>query len=51
MKLQVNQDTDVELSSEDEKNSDTEEENQDCSSFEDLEATTTSKMQRTEPCV
>jgi len=43
MKLQVSQDTNVELSSEDEMNSDTEEENQDSSSSEDLEATTTSK--------
>ena len=51
MKLQVSQDTNVELTSEDEKNSDTEEENQDSISSEDLEATRTSTMQRTEPCV
>ena|SRR6218665_2115805 len=51
MKLQVSQDTNVELSSEDEKDSDTEEENQDSSSSEDLEATTASKMQRTDPCI
>ena len=50
MKLQFSQDTNVELSSENEQNSGTEEEKQDSSSCsEHLEAPTTSKKQRNEP--
>ena len=46
MKLQVSKDTNVELSSEDEKNSRIEEEKQDSSNcFEDLEAPTTSEIE------